>query len=102
MTSVKKIERQMLQELKMIKKAARETNSQVYLEKNKAHQTKNSPYLTDREFYDPSAIKDTEEERSWREVKSYDEQRTKWLSHQPEAVSTDELEAAIIKKINII
>ncbi len=102
MTSVKKIERQMLQELKMIKKSARETNSQVYLERNKAHQTKNSPYLTDREFYDSSAIKGTSEERSWKEVKTFDEQRTKWLEHRPEAITSDELEEAIVKKINII
>ena len=92
----------MLQELKMIKKSTREAASQVHLKENAPHQTKNSPYLTDRAFYQLSAVKDSPEERSWKNVESYSEQRENWVEHNDNSMSQDEFEEYLTKKINII
>ena len=92
MTTTKRIQRQMLQELKMIKKSARSAEREIYLEKNKAHQTKNSPYLTDRAFYQLSAVKESPEEASWKKVPSYEESREKWVEHNDNTMSQDDFE----------
>ena len=102
MVSTKKIDRQILQELRMIKKATREANTEINLEKNKPHQTKNSPYLTDRKFFELSAVKNSAQETSWKEVKSYEENREKWIDHDSDSMSQGEFEDLISKKINII
>ena len=102
MTTTKRIQRQMLQELKMIKKYARSAEREIYLEKNKAHQTNNSPYLTDRAFYQLSAVKESPEEGSWKKVSSYEENREKWVEHSDNTMSQDDFEEYLSKKINII
>ncbi len=102
MSSVKSIDRKILSELKSISRYAKETRQEVEIDKYRAHQTKDSPYLTDRQYFSITAIQGSEEEKSWKEVKSYEENRGRWLESDDATITHGDTKLYYSKKLNII
>ncbi|MDD0852832.1 hypothetical protein HBN50_06985 [Halobacteriovorax sp. GB3] len=56
----------LVDELRETNKRIYETQRELKLEQIKPHQAKGSPYIEDREFFDPSVRQDSDLEASWR------------------------------------
>jgi len=95
------VTKKIVKELTEIRKALHDTDRKLILDELAPLQTKESPYLPDREFSNPLAVKGNAEETKWKEVKTYEEQRGQWI--ESNSLENEHLLVTVNKKkLNII
>jgi hypothetical protein len=95
------VTKKIVEELTEIRKALHDTDRRLILEELEPYQAKNSPYLPDRDYHNPLAVKGNPEETKWKEVPTYEEQRSQWVEHN--SMENEHLLVTVNKKkLNII